>query len=88
MLLSSLKTKQQGTASAGWEKFLEAVINAGFVITGTWPIRTERGARMRGQESNALASSIVLVCRKNYVNQMKFQDVSSRENFASISQKH
>ena len=59
------ETKLVGTASAGWEHFLEAVISAGFVITGTWPIRTERGARMRGQGSNALASSIVLVCRKN-----------------------
>lgn len=72
------ETKQQGTASAGWEKFLEAVINAGFVITGTWPIRTERGARMRGQESNALASSIVLVCRKklresNEISRRQFQ---------------
>lgn len=51
-----------GTASTGWDAFLEAVISAGFAITGTWPIRTERGARSIGIGSNALASSIVLVC--------------------------
>ncbi len=53
----------QGTASTGWETFLDAVICAGFSVTGTWPMRTERGSRSRGIGSNALASSIVLVCR-------------------------
>jgi putative DNA methylase len=53
----------EGTASTGWETFLEAVIRAGFATTGTWPIRTELANRMRGADSNALASSIVLVCR-------------------------
>jgi putative DNA methylase len=53
-----------GTTSTGWDTFLEAVIRAGFSISGTWPIRTERGTRSRGIGSNALASSIVLVCRK------------------------
>ncbi len=52
------------TASTGWETFLEAVMRAGFSTTGTWPIRTELSNRMRGKDSNALASSIVLVCRK------------------------
>ncbi|MCX2803293.1 DUF1156 domain-containing protein [Microbulbifer thermotolerans] len=52
------------TISRGWEAFLDAVISAGFQITGTWPIRTERGARSRARDSNALASSIVLVCRR------------------------
>jgi putative DNA methylase len=54
----------EGTASTGWETFLEAVIRAGFGISGTWPMRTERGARSIGIGTNALASSIVLVCRK------------------------
>jgi putative DNA methylase len=49
-------------ASTGWDTFLEAVIRAGFSMTGTWPMRTERGARSSG--ANTLASSIVLVCRK------------------------
>ncbi|MDD3354819.1 hypothetical protein [Zoogloea sp.] len=53
-----------GTSSTGWETFLDAVIRAGFALTGTWPMRTELSNRMRGSESNALASSIVLVCRK------------------------
>lgn len=52
------------TSSTGWVTFLEAVIRAGFSITGTWPMRTEGAGRIRGQGSNALASSIVLVCRK------------------------
>ena len=53
-----------GTASTGWDTFLEAVIRAGFAITGTWPMRTERGNRSIGIGTNALASSIILVCRK------------------------
>ena len=56
--------KETGTASTGWETFLEAVIDSGFAITGTWPMRTELGNRMRGVGSNALASSIVIVCRQ------------------------
>jgi putative DNA methylase len=52
-----------GMASTGWETFLDAVIRAGFSISGTWPMRTELGNRMRGADSNALASSIILVCR-------------------------
>ncbi|MYG30626.1 MAG: DUF1156 domain-containing protein [Holophagales bacterium] len=53
-----------GVASTGWETFLGAVIRSGFAITGTWPVRTERGARSIGIGTNALASSIVLVCRR------------------------
>ena len=53
-----------GTSSTGWETFLAAVINAGFTLVGTWPMRTENASRMIGQGTNALASSIVLVCRK------------------------
>jgi putative DNA methylase len=49
--------------STGWETFLDAVIRAGFAISGTWPMRTELGNRMIGLGANALASSIVLVCR-------------------------
>src|SRR5262249_24652588 len=53
----------EGTASTGWENFLEAVIGAGLAITGTWPVRTERAGGFRNKGQNALASSIVLVCR-------------------------
>jgi putative DNA methylase len=52
-----------GTASTGWETFLDAVIRSGFALSGTWPVRTEREGRSVGIGSNALASSIVLVCR-------------------------
>jgi putative DNA methylase len=52
-----------GTASTGWETFLDAVIRADFAVTGTWPMRTERENRKINQGANALASSIVLVCR-------------------------
>ena len=53
----------EGTSSTGWETFLDAVIRSGFAISGTWPMRTENSSRMIGQGTNALASSIVLVCR-------------------------
>ncbi|QDU83131.1 hypothetical protein Pla163_02280 [Planctomycetes bacterium Pla163] len=52
-----------GTASTGWETFLDAVIQAGFGVSGTWPMHTERGGRSIGVGTNALASSIILVCR-------------------------
>lgn len=52
-----------GTTNTGWDTFLAAVIEAGFAISGTWPMRTELSNRMIGSGTNALASSIVLVCR-------------------------
>jgi putative DNA methylase len=53
----------KGVSSTAWETFLDALLRAGFALTGTWPMRTEGAARMRAQGSNAIASSIVLVCR-------------------------
>ena len=53
-----------GTSSSGWETFLDAVCRAGFVLSGTWPMRTEKEGRSIQNGVNALASSIVLVCRK------------------------
>jgi putative DNA methylase len=50
-------------SSTGWETFLDAVIQASFAITGTWPVRTEGAGRIIASGTNALASSIVLVCR-------------------------
>ena len=52
------------TSSSGWETMLSSIVNAGFQITGTWPIRTERKGRINANDANALSSSIVLVCRK------------------------
>lgn len=54
----------ESTASTGWETMLSAIIRAGFSITGTWPMRTEMANRNIASGKNALASSIVLVCRK------------------------
>jgi putative DNA methylase len=52
-----------GTTNTGWETFLDAVIHSGLAISGTWPMRTEKQGRMIEYATNALASSIVLVCR-------------------------
>lgn len=49
--------------TAAWESQLQAMINAGWVVTASWPIDTERGARLRAINSATLASSIQLVCR-------------------------
>ena len=53
----------EGVASTGWSTMLEGLIAAGWMITATWPMRTERSSRVRSLDSNALASSIVLACR-------------------------
>lgn len=58
----SSSTGQQ-VSSTGWETMLKSIIDSGFVITGTWPIRTELTTALKST-MNALASSIVLVCRK------------------------
>ncbi len=57
-----------GITSAGWASFLQAVVDAGLSVDGTWPLRTESGGRLIGRGANALASSIVLVCRKRPAN--------------------
>jgi putative DNA methylase len=56
-------TESEGTNSTGWETFLDAVLCARLSVRGTWPMRTESSSRMRGIGFNALASSIILVCR-------------------------
>ena len=55
---------QEGISSTGWATFLEAVIKAGYAVLGTWPLRTEKPGRMISVGTNALANSVVLVCRK------------------------
>ena len=57
------ETDDKGTASTGWDTFLDAAIRSGFGITGTWPMRTEYTGNLKTKRS-ALASSIVLVCQK------------------------
>ena len=74
--------EQVHTSSTGWETMLTAIIKSGFTITGTWPMRTEMAVRQIASGANALASSIVLVCRKrsetasictrrNFINELK-----------------
>jgi len=57
------ESTEDGVTSTGWETFLSGLLNAGYTITATWPIRTELGNRMVASGTNALASSIVLACR-------------------------
>ena len=57
---------QEGISSTGWATFLQAVIEVGYAVVGTWPMRTELANRMRGIGANALANSVVLVCRKKH----------------------
>ena len=55
--------ERDGVASTGWETMLTALVNADFQIVGTWPMRTERSGRSNALSANALASSVILVCR-------------------------
>ena len=55
---------QEGISSTGWATFLQAVLEAGYAVVGTWPVRTEMSNRMIASGANALANSVVLVCRK------------------------
>ena len=57
------ESKDGQIRTTGWDTFLQAVIDAGLQVQATWPLRTERGSRLRGIGSNALATSVVLVCR-------------------------
>jgi putative DNA methylase len=57
------ETDKRGTASTGWEVLLEGMIRSGWEVTATWPVRTERQGRLRDNDSNALASSVVLSLR-------------------------
>lgn len=59
--------EQEGLSSTGWATFLQAIVSAGYAIVGTWPVRTERSARTIAAGTNALANSVVLVCRKKDV---------------------
>lgn len=70
------ETENESTASTGWETMLSAIIQAGFTITGTWPIRSERPTGLK-VAVNALASSIVLICRKRPSN----APICTRRNF-------
>lgn len=76
--------EREGTTSTGWETMLTAIVASGFEIVGTWPMRTEMSSRQRSLGSNALASSVVLVCRPRpddapVATRRQFLDELSRE---------
>lgn len=70
------ENEEQNTSSTGWETMLSAIIQSGFVITGTWPMHTERETGLKAF-MNALSTSIVLVCRKRSDNALS----TTRRNF-------
>ena len=71
------EVEKEGISSTGWATFLEAVNTAGFAVLGTWPVRTESPGRLIAKGTNALANSVVLVCRKK----SKIAEVVSRAEF-------
>ena len=74
--------KNDGSPS-GWQALLEGLISAGWTITATWPIRTERAARAGALAANSLASSIVLACRPR---PLSANSTTRRAFLASIKQ--
>lgn len=72
-------TKENNTSSSGWETMLSAIVRAGFAITGTWPMRTEMTAALKANV-NALATSVVLVCRKRSEDAQQ----TTRRNFINV----
>jgi adenine-specific DNA methylase len=77
-------------STSGWEAMLQAMIDAGWTFTGSWPIDTEMGARLRAMDSAALASSIHLVCRprENPCGEVRTDDVGDwREILSELPQR-
>ena len=69
--------EREGVTSTGWDTMLTALVDAGFQIVGTWPMRTELANRPNSLDANSLASSVVLVCRPRRKN----ADVATRRQF-------
>jgi putative DNA methylase len=70
-----------------WEAVINAILNAGLYMTASWPIHTEMQARLRAQESAALASSIYMVCRKRTTNEVGEYPKVRREIEERVRQK-
>ena len=68
---------KEGISSTGWATFLHAVFEAGYAVVGTWPLRTEKPGRILAVGTNALANSVLLVCRKREDN----ADIIGRAEF-------
>jgi adenine-specific DNA methylase len=71
----------------GWETMLNSLIGAGFVVTGSWPIHTEKKGRLREIASAALASSIYMVCRKQMCEPLGFWNELQPIILARVQQK-
>jgi len=69
--------EQEGVSSSGWATFIEAILSSGFSVVGTWPVRTEKPGRMVAVGTNALANSVVLVCRKK----VSSAEIATRADF-------
>ena len=83
--------EQEGISSTGWATFVQAILDAGYALVGTWPLRTEKPGRMISVGTNALASSVVLVCRKRHaaaevVTRAEFIRALKRELPSAISE--
>ena len=78
------ESEHAGRTSTGWETMLTALVEAGFQLVHTWPMRTESPARLRALRSNALASSVVLVCRPRPENAPA---ATRREFFTALGQR-
>ena len=74
--------KSEGIASTGWATFLEAMIDSGLSVVRTWPLRTEQSTRVLSLGTAALASSVVLVCRKRNPN----APMATRREFVQLLQ--
>ncbi len=86
-----IEANTEVVSSTGWQTMLDGLIRSGFTITGTWPMRTEQIARLRNMSSNALASSIVLVCRPRpadaaTISRRQFVDALRRELPAALKE--
>lgn len=71
------ETESEGTTSTGWATMLDGMIQGGWAVTATWPMRTESASRLIGRKTNALASSIVLALRPRHV----LAEATSRRGF-------
>ena len=56
--------QEEGTVSTGWATFLQALHDGGLIVDGTWPLRTQNAGRLVARGTNALASAIILSCRR------------------------
>jgi putative DNA methylase len=70
-----------------WETVINALLEAGLYMTASWPIHTEMQARLRAQESAALASSIYMVCRKRTTSEVGEYPTVRKEIEARVRQK-